>query len=348
MVNIDTRGLTYDVQGFTVQDGPGIRTTVFLKGCPLRCLWCHSPESQRFDPQISYMKMRCVGIDECGLCLAPEVCPQAAIKAGEWVDKPAEPGVQIQLPELDRGKCDDCGLCAEKCPTEALFMAGEEWSVDRLVERLLKDKTFFEHSGGGVTISGGEPLSQHDFTLAVLKRLHEEGIHTALDTTGFAKWEVLAESVPYTNLYLYDLKNMDSKQHEQGTGVPNQLILENLEKLGQACADFNRKSIGDYSSAAVAAADPRQVAQIQVRVPVIPNYNDNPANFEVMAKFCQKLQANGALKIIQLLPYHNLGVAKHERILTQGQILEAPNMDDSHVEPLAEILRQAGLPVQLH
>jgi pyruvate formate lyase activating enzyme len=333
--NEELTGLTYDVQGFTVQDGPGIRTTVFLKGCPLRCLWCHSPESQLFTPQISYMKMRCTGIEECGLCL--DVCPKGAITKGEWTDKPSEPGVKIQYPEVDRGLCDDCGICADKCPAEALFMAGEKWTVDRLVERLLKDKTFFDHSGGGVTISGGEPLAQADFTIEVLKRLHEAGVHTALDTTGFTKWETLERTIPYTNLYLYDLKCMDSDMHKQGTGVPNTLIIENVEKLAAACVEHNKNAD---------AQDATQQALIQIRIPVIPNYNDNAKNFKELAELCVRIK--DAIKVIQLLPYHNLGVAKHERILTQGQILEAPNMDDSHVEPLADILRQRGLDVQLH
>ena len=221
-----------------MQDGPGIRTTVFLKGCPLRCPWCHSPESQRFDIQLSWQWRKCIGTEQCGLCL--DVCPRGAIAPGETaaaagatcvtsagsaattghahqpVEAEPSPSVDggISLIEVDWGKCDDCGLCAGRCPAGALSMWGKRYTVPEVVSRVLRDRPFFERSGGGVTISGGEPLSQAAFTVALLEALRSEGIHTALDTTGFAPWAAVEAALPHTDLFLLDLKQMDSRKHK--------------------------------------------------------------------------------------------------------------------------------------
>ena len=240
-------GVIYDIQGFSVQDGPGIRTTVFLKGCPLRCPWCHSPESQRFDIQLSWQWRKCIGLEECGLCLG--VCPRGAIGVAEpdgsgeqSSDDLAAPGAvptapsgasahgsevlevspdQVRLIEVDWARCDDCGACAERCPAGALSMWGKPYTVAEVVERVLRDRPFFERSGGGVTVSGGEPLSQATFTLALLEALKERGLHTALDTTGFAPWTVVEKTLPYVDLYLLDLKGMNPDTHRAVVGVPN-------------------------------------------------------------------------------------------------------------------------------
>ena len=166
-------GKLYDIQGFSVQDGPGIRTTVFLKGCPLRCPWCHSPESQAFPTELNWMRIRCLGLDACGACL--NVCPKYAITAGpEATDAKGDP---IRYPDVDKTVCDDCGACAKACKATALYMCGTDTTVDEVMHRLLRDKPFFEESGGGMTISGGECLCQPDFTFEVLRRCKEEGIH---------------------------------------------------------------------------------------------------------------------------------------------------------------------------
>ena len=170
------KGKVYDIQGFSVQDGPGIRTTAFLKGCPLRCPWCHSPESQQFHSQLSWISMRCIGIEKCGKCLT--ACPKGAITPGETIQHMVTKE-DIQHVHVDRNICDNCGECAAVCYPDALFMCGIDYKVDELVEKLSKDMPFFEQSGGGVTISGGEALSQPEFTLALLKGLKERGINTA-------------------------------------------------------------------------------------------------------------------------------------------------------------------------
>ena len=187
-------GKLYDIQGFSVQDGPGVRTTAFLKGCPLRCPWCHSPESQEFFPQLSWISMRCQGTELCqSRCI--EACKKDAIELGDTrLDaKTQEP---LQMIHVKRDLCDNCGDCAEVCYPNALFISGTDYTVDELCHRLLQDRKFYKNSGGGVTISGGECLWQPDFVVEVLKRMKAEGIHTAVDTTGYAKWGWWSGSCP--------------------------------------------------------------------------------------------------------------------------------------------------------
>ena len=267
-------GRLYDIQGFSVQDGPGVRTTAFLKGCPLRCPWCHSPESQEFYPQLSWIGLRCQGIELCqSRCM--KACPKGAIELGDIREDPVK-GEKIQMIHVKRDICDNCGKCADVCYPAALYMCGKDYTVDELVRRLLQDKSFYETSGGGVTISGGEALSQPEFTLAVLKRLKEEGIHTALDTTGYASWATVEKVLPYVDLFLYDLKHMDSEKHKAVIGVPNEPILDNAKRLAAAGA------------------------KLQVRIPVIPMFNNDEANIRKTAEFCKSL--GDAVVSVQLLP----------------------------------------------
>ncbi|MDR2078547.1 MAG: glycyl-radical enzyme activating protein [Treponema sp.] len=312
-------GLVYDIQGFSVQDGPGIRTTVFLKGCPLRCPWCHSPESQNFKPQLCWMKMRCVGLQACGACMG--VCPKNVLFPGDTVFS-ASRQENIQLPKVEKKNCDDCGHCASVCPADALYICGKEYTVEEITARIKKDFPFYQKSGGGVTISGGEALWQLEFTRKVLECCMDEGIHTALDTTGYAEWEDVKTVLPYTGLFLYDLKHMDTGLHRQVIGVGNEKILANAEQIA------------------------REGGKLQIRVPVIPNYNDNPENFQKLGNFCKGL--GDGLTVIQLLPYHNLGVMKYERLMTGVKVLEAPPMPEEKVERLAEILKGMDLPVTIH
>ena len=311
-------GKIYDIQGFSVQDGPGIRTTVFLKGCPLRCPWCHSPESQGFSTELNWMSIRCLGIDNCGRCLG--VCPNEAITAGPV--RQTVSGEDIVYPDVDKSKCNECGACAEVCKADALYMCGTDQTVDEVMHRLLRDKPFFDESGGGVTVSGGECLCQPKFTLELLKRCKDYGIHTAIDTTGFVKWESVEEVIPYTDLFLYDLKCMDSALHKQVIGVPNELILENARKIAGAGG------------------------RIWIRIPVIPLLNDSEGHFERYAAFLSEIR--DAVEIVQLLPYHRMGVSKHDRLLKKERIFVAELPTDALMEARKAQLEGSGLRVRIH
>ena len=312
-------GRLYDIQGFSVQDGPGIRTTAFLKGCPLRCPWCHSPESQSFKKQLSWMAMRCLGAEACKeRCI--KACSKKAIELGEKRED-ITTHTQLQLVHVKRDICDNCGECTDSCYAEALYLCGKDYTVDELVERLLQDRNFYERSGGGVTISGGEALCQIDFVEEVLKRLKEENINTALDTTGYAEWEVLSRTMPYVDLYLYDLKHMDSKKHEEVVKVPNEKILANAKKLAE-----NGK-------------------KLQIRIPVIPLFNHDEENIRKTAEFCKEL--GDAVTMIQLLPYHNLGVMKYLRI-SDKPVAEATPPSEEYMQKLKGIMEEYGLNVSIH
>ncbi len=312
-------GRIYDIQGFSVQDGPGIRTTAFLKGCPLHCPWCHSPESQAFYPQLSWVNMRCQGTALCeSRCI--KACAKGAIEPAEQRED-AKTGEMLRMIHVKRDICDNCGDCAKVCYPKALYICGEDWTVEKLAERLLQDKKFYDRSGGGVTISGGEALSQADFTVAILRRMKAEGIHTALDTTGFASWETVARTLPYTDLYLYDLKHMDSEKHRQIIGVPNETILDNARRLASAGK------------------------KMQVRIPVIPMFNNDVENIRKTAAFCKEL--GDAVTVVQLLPYHNLGVAKYLRI-SDKPVAEATPPSDAQMQRLKGIMEEYGLNVTIH
>ena len=302
-----------------MQDGPGIRTTVFMKGCPMRCPWCHSPESQEFHTQLSWMSMKCVGLDACTKCL--DACTKGAISPGRTV-KNAATQEPVRHIHIDRTICDNCGDCTEVCYRNALYMCGTDYTVEDLLDRLLKDKPFYEQSGGGVTISGGEPLSQPEFVLRLLERLRECGIHTAVDTTGFAKYDIVKMILPHTDLFLYDLKHMDSHRHKIGTGVPNELILENAKKIAN------------------------DGGKMQIRIPVVPDFNDSEESVRKTGMFCKSL--GEAVTVIQLLPYHNLGVMKYQRIDDTKVGLEAEPPSDVKISSLKALLENLGLPVTVH
>jgi pyruvate formate lyase activating enzyme len=311
-------GKTYDIQGFSVQDGPGIRTTVFLKGCPLRCPWCHSPESQAFPTELNWMSIRCLGIDACGDCL--DVCPHEAITRGPA--KQIATGEDITYPDVDKSKCDECGACAEACKADALYMCGKDQTIDEVMHRLLRDKPFFDESGGGVTVSGGECLCQPEFTLELLKRCKGNDINTAVDTTGFIKWELIEKTLPYTDLFLYDLKCMDSALHKQVIGVPNELIMENARNIAKAGGRF------------------------WIRIPVIPFLNDSEEHFEQYGVFLSEIK--DSVDIVQLLPYHKMGISKHDRLLKNEKIFVAEPPKDELMEARKSQLENYGLKVRIH
>ena len=312
-------GKLYDIQGFSVHDGPGIRITLFLKGCPLRCPWCHSPESLAFHSELNWMEMKCAGVEKCGRCL--DVCPHQAVSPGKMKAAPDGSG-ELQLVTVDRSKCDNCGACADACTYKALYICGTDYTIDEIMERVHRDVPFFKRSGGGVTISGGECLCQPEFTLAVLKKCKDEGIHTAVDTTGFVRWEVIEAVLPYTGLFLYDIKGFDSALHKQVIGVPNDLILENARKIAAAGGKF------------------------QIRLPVLPMYSDSEEVFENIGRFL--LELGDAVKVVQILPYHNLGTVKWERLQSNKPVFEAAPPSDALIEARKQQLIDMGLNVIVH
>ncbi len=286
-------GMIFDIQRFSLQDGPGIRTTVFFKGCSLNCFWCHNPESKSGHPQLQFFRHLCTG---CQACV--KACSQNALEIG--VDGRAV---------LNRDRCVVCGACAEACPAEALMICGKNQTVDEIIQVLLRDKPFYEQSGGGITISGGEPLTQADFAAELLKRCRGEGLHTAVDTAGHVPWESLEKVLPYTQLFLYDLKGVDSDKHKQATGVGQANITRNLERLS------------------------RTGASIIIRIPVIPGYNDSPEDMLRTADYLHKLQG---IQCVELSPYHRLADGKLKSL---GQKSDMPETAELSSEAAKALLK---------
>ncbi|BBB91136.1 MAG TPA: glycyl-radical enzyme activating protein [Methylomusa anaerophila] len=266
-------GYVFNIQQFSVHDGPGIRTMVFLKGCPLRCRWCSNPESQDTRPELAYNPNKCIGLAACGSCL--KACPHKAIRPADN-DKPA----------VDREVCRRCFNCTTACPTTALHTFGQLMTVDDILAVVESDNVFYSRSGGGLTVSGGEPLLQGDFTLALLKEAKRRRLNTAMETSGYAHWQTLAEACRYLNTLIYDIKCLDAGRHRTHTRLPNQLILENFNKVTAAFPDL----------------------PVLVRTPVIPGFNDTEADIAAISDF---LKGRAGVSY-ELLPYHRLGQQKYE------------------------------------
>ena len=262
----------FNVQKYSIHDGDGIRTTIFFKGCPINCAWCHNPESQRFDKELLYFKDRCTG---CGKCVTK--CPNGA---NTMIDGKAE---------LDRSKCTACGICADWCITQARDIAGKEYTVKELVKEAEKDRQFYEESGGGITLSGGEVMAQDmDYIEQLCRILHNKGYSVNIDTCGYAPYEDYKRILPYVDTFLYDIKAMDKETHEKYIGVDNTLILENLKKL---------------------SADG---ARINIRIPTIVGIN---ATEEFMTDVVNFLKGNNiSVAQVNLLPYHNTGKHKYSKL----------------------------------
>jgi pyruvate formate lyase activating enzyme len=295
------KGIVFDIKKYSIHDGPGIRTTVFLKGCPLSCWWCHNPESQAPTVEMFFRENRCI---RCGACL--EACPQDAIA---W---------NGQGPITDQEKCERCGTCAAACYAEARESIGREMTVAQVMEQVERDVAFYDESRGGVTLSGGEPLLQWDFSLALLRACKDMEIHTALDTCGFARWEIMDRIREYVDFFLYDLKLIDGEKHRQFTGVSNELILRNLQALSQ------------------------RGHNIVVRVPVIPGVNDDDESIRQIGAFAARLPH---LASIDLLPYHHIGMDKYTRLNKTYKLTDARPPTDERMAEITHILQRFGLRV---
>ncbi len=292
------RGCIFNIQQFSVHDGPGIRTLVFLKGCPLRCRWCSNPESQQFQSELAVNFTKCIGISECGRCIA--ACPQGALYSGA-----------SGLPELKREVCQQCLGCAAACPAGALSTVGQSMSVAEVLEAVEADSVFYARSGGGLTVSGGEPLAQPEFTLSLLRAARQRRIDTAMETSGYAGWPVLEQAAASLNTVIYDLKCLDDAVHFQGTGVSNALILSNFKKL--------------------AAAFPR--LPILVRTPVIPGFNDSAEAITAIIDF---IRDAGNIRY-ELLPYHRLGQPKYLSLARAYPLGEA-RLDEHKLQELKQLV----------
>jgi pyruvate formate lyase activating enzyme len=262
-------GMIFDIKKYAIHDGPGIRTTVFFQGCPLSCRWCHNPESQSRLPALLYRANRCV---LCGTCV--EICPQNGISING-------------IATTDRSKCDVCGACADTCYYGAREIPGREMSVVEVLAEVERDVPFYDQSGGGVTFSGGEPLLRRKFLAELLRECKVREIHTVVDTSGYAAWEVIDAIRGDVDLFLYDLKLMDAERHQKYTGVSNELILCNLKRLAESGA------------------------QILVRIPLIPGINDDAENLVQSAAFIAGLPN---ITGIELMGYHDIAEAKYEAL----------------------------------
>lgn len=293
----------FDIQRYSINDGPGIRTTVFFKGCPLRCLWCDNPESQYQLPQLFYFESLCT---KCHRCIP--VCPNNAISVG-----PDDSVV------TNRELCNACGTCTEVCPNEARVITGRLMTVDEVLEVIKQDAPFYRNSDGGMTASGGEAGSQPKFLTELFKRCRENGIHTALDTTGHVKWDILEKILEYTDLVLFDMKHIDSIKHKELTGLDNSLILENARKIAQS------------------------VKPMWARFPLIPGCNDSNENITAIGEFVVGL----GLKQIDILPYHRLGTGKYERLDMEYPLPDAKPYTEEQLDEIKSRLESPGLEVRV-
>lgn len=306
----ETTGRIFNIQRFSLYDGRGIRTLVFFKGCPLRCRWCSNPESISPKREVMLMRSLCTGCGACADACGPGI--HSIVADGDGFRHDIDRSIQ----------CTGCGECVGCCPARAISICGEDVTLDHLMEEILKDEMFYRTSGGGVTLGGGEVTSQHGFAVELLGRCKACGIDTAIETCGFADWEVMEEFIPVVDTFLYDLKAFDPDVHRELTGRDNGRILSNLHGLVE------------------------RGAKVLVRMPMVKGYNDDPRMLELTSEFLRGLD-HGSVVGVDILPYHKLGVSKYGEI-DQGYAIEGdPSFTDEEIQAVVDVMSGSGLPVKV-
>jgi glycyl-radical enzyme activating protein len=295
-----TEGLIFNIQRSSIHDGPGIRTTVFFKGCSLRCRWCHNPESLHLKPDLLFYPDKCISCFRC-LPLCPEGCHEKTVSGHRF----------------NRESCRNCGACAEVCPAEALQLAGKKVTSREVAEEVVRDLPFYRSSGGGVTLSGGEPLLQPAFAEDILTECRNRGIHTAVDTAGNVSWKHFQKILPVTGLFLYDMKAGREETHRSLTGSSNRRIIENLTLLSESGAN------------------------IIIRIPIIPGYNDVPGEMERIAENLINIKINE----VELLPYHRLGGGKYQSLGITEPGLDTDTPAPERIAEIRSLFLKEGLNV---
>jgi len=307
---MEDRELITDIQKFAVNDGPGFRTNVYLKGCPLRCAWCHNPETIFSNPEIYWKRRLCV---QCGACL--EVCPNDAI------NPPVDPVLSQQegspYCKIIRSRCDLCMRCVDACQYDALEIVGNPMTVEEILDEVEKDRPFYDNSGGGMTLSGGEPTAHLEFSDKLLRGAHKRLIHTCLDTNGYCGWSIMERLIDNVDIVLFDLKHLNSEKHRELTGASNDIILKNLALLTKAGTE------------------------IWVRIPVVPDFNDDIEYHRDVARFLVELP--GKIARVDLLPFHNYCQHKYEWLGIDWKYRDVETVESSFLEIHAEVYREKGL-----
>lgn len=298
-------GMIFDIKRYAIHDGPGIRTTVFFKGCPLNCWWCHNPEGISPKPELMYFEFKCI---HCHTCI--KICPENAITFDEN-------GIQ----HINRGKCNGCGICSNACPTNALRLVGRIITIEELMVEVCKDIQLYDNSNGGVTFSGGEPLFQPLFLKEALKACKDHYIHTALDTSGYGSREVLKSIMPNVDLFLYDIKLANEREHEEYTGVSNKIIKGNLKFL----------------------VENGRAEDIILRFPVIPEITDTEYNVKEWVKFLSNLTG---LREIDLLPFHDVS-EKYRRLNREYKMRIHHAPSEETLKWIKEEFEKIGLKVKI-
>jgi pyruvate formate lyase activating enzyme len=297
------KGYIFNIQRYSLHDGPGLRTTIFLKGCPLRCLWCSNPESQNPFPEIMFSEKKC---KQCGECIP--ICPNNALHKGD------------HTLIINREVCNSCGKCEEICVYDAIKIIGKKYSVEEIMNEIKKDTIFYRSSKGGITISGGEPLFQVEFAKSILEECKIYNIHTAIQTSGYSEFSDLLYILPYVDLFIYDFKHIDPYIHEKLTGVKNDIIIENLERLVKYASN-----------------------RVIIQIPIIPSINDSKEHITKVASFISQLKDK--ILGINIIPYHKLGIPKYIALGRHYHLSDLEVPQQAHIEEIKRIFQFFNIPI---